>query len=46
MSFTGCWLTASNTSVSNRTGAEWEMVLFKNEELINYLTALQVQIGL
>ena len=23
-------------------GAEWEMVLFKNEELINYLTALQV----
>jgi hypothetical protein len=23
--------------------AEWEMVLFKNEELINYLTALQVQ---
>ncbi len=24
--------------------AEWEMVLFKNEELINYLTALQVRI--
>jgi len=24
------------------SGAEWEMVLFKNEELINYLTALQV----
>ncbi len=23
--------------------AEWEMVLFKNEEFINYLTALQVQ---
>jgi type III restriction enzyme len=23
-------------------GAEWEMLLFKNEELINYLTALQV----
>ncbi|MCP9471889.1 MAG: DEAD/DEAH box helicase family protein [Nitrospira sp.] len=23
--------------------AEWEMVLFKNEELINYLTALQVK---
>jgi type III restriction enzyme len=23
-------------------GAEWEMVLFKSEELINYLTALQV----
>jgi type III restriction enzyme len=23
-------------------GAEWEMVLFKNEELINYLTALEV----
>jgi restriction endonuclease len=23
-------------------GADWEMVLFKNEELINYLTALQV----
>ncbi|TWT44432.1 Type III restriction enzyme, res subunit [Phycisphaerae bacterium RAS1] len=23
--------------------AEWEMLLFKNEELINYLTALQVQ---
>ncbi len=23
--------------------AEWEMMLFKNEELINYLTALQVQ---
>ena len=22
--------------------AEWEMLLFKNEELINYLTALQV----
>ena len=22
--------------------AEWEMMLFKNEELINYLTALQV----
>lgn len=24
------------------SGAEWEMVLFKHEELINYLTALQV----
>jgi len=24
------------------TEAEWEMLLFKNEELINYLTALQV----
>ena len=24
-------------------GAEWEMVLFKNEELINYLTALQIK---
>ena len=23
--------------------AEWEMVLFKNEELVNYLTALQVK---
>ena len=22
--------------------AEWEMLLFKNEELVNYLTALQV----
>lgn len=25
------------------TGAEWEMLLFKNEELINYLSALQVK---
>ncbi|MFZ5823601.1 MAG: DEAD/DEAH box helicase family protein [Bacillota bacterium] len=25
-----------------RAAAEWEMLLFKNEELINYLTALQV----
>ena len=25
------------------TDAEWEMMLFKNEELINYLTALQVK---
>lgn len=24
-------------------GAEWEMLLFKNEELINYLTALEVK---
>jgi type III restriction enzyme len=24
-------------------GAEWEMLLFKNEELVNYLNALQVQ---
>jgi type III restriction enzyme len=26
----------------NGSDAEWEMMLFKNEELINYLTALQV----
>ena len=25
------------------SSADWEMVLFKNEELINYLTAIQVQ---
>lgn len=25
------------------SGAEWEMLLFKNEELVNYLTALQVE---
>jgi type III restriction enzyme len=25
------------------SAAEWEMLLFKNEELINYLTALQVE---
>ena len=24
------------------SGAEWEMLLFKNEELINYLSALPV----
>jgi type III restriction enzyme len=28
--------------IDGGAGAEWEMVLFKNEELINYLTALQV----
>lgn len=28
--------------ISSQVGCEWEMVLFKNEELINYLTALQV----
>ena len=28
--------------INGGPGAEWEMVLFKNEELINYLTALQV----
>ena len=27
----------------NGSGAEWEMVLFKNEELVNILTALQVK---
>jgi len=27
---------------ATKTGAEWEMRLFRNEELINYLTALQV----
>jgi len=27
---------------ATKAGAEWEMRLFKNEELINYLTALQV----
>jgi type III restriction enzyme len=27
----------------DRTDLEWEMLLFKNEELINYLNALQVQ---
>jgi len=29
--------------VGNGPEAEWEMVLFKNEELINYLNALQVK---
>lgn len=28
--------------ITSDVGAEWEMVLFKNEELVNYLTALQV----
>ena len=29
--------------IADGPGAEWEMLLFKNEELINYLTALQVK---
>jgi type III restriction enzyme len=28
--------------ITSHVGAEWEMVLFKTEELVNYLTALQV----
>lgn len=28
--------------ISSQVGGEWEMVLFKNEELVNYLTALQI----
>lgn len=29
--------------IANGAGAEWEMSCFKNEELINYLSALEVQ---
>lgn len=28
--------------IQNRADSEWEMAIFKNEELINYLTALKV----
>ena len=30
-------------AVGNDAGEEWEMRLFKNEEIVNYLTALQVK---